>query len=299
MPNSQTKAPARSTNGFSGIFDIDTVNFHGLSNEQFKKETVKNWSKAPCGSLYSDKKYQSKEYFEEIEKHRYSTHPWILEAINSFPIEKKKVLEIGFGMGTDHLSMARKGANLYGVDLTPRNHEVTRARFDLYGFKPRIFLGDAENLSIPDGKMDFVYSFGVVHHSPNTESAIKEIFRVLKPEGKCYVTVYHKHSAFFWWNVYLVNYILKKGWQKRTLRQQLSLIEYPNDNENLVIRLYKKKEFGNLFNQFRFVKTYIRQCLPADFVHLNRFHKNPTLPTPFFSRLGKIIGWYIVVEATK
>ena len=285
--------------GLSRLFDLDTINFHNLSNKEFKRETIKNWTSAPCGSSYSDKKYLTKEYFEEIEKHRYATHPWILEAIHSFSIDQKKVLEIGFGMGTDHLSMARRGATLFGVDLTPRNIEVTKARFDLYGHKSRIMLGDAESLPLPDGEMDFVYSFGVAHHSPNTEKFIQEIFRVLRPGGKCYVTVYHKHSAFFWWNVYLVNYIFKRGWQKRTLRQQLSLIEHPNDNENLVIRLYEKKQFTKIFDQFRSVKSFIKHCLPADFVHLDRFYENPTLPTPFFSKIGNKIGWYVVVEATK
>jgi len=278
---------------------MDTKQFQDLTSSSYKDQTRANWTEAPCGSNYSDKECLTKEYFEDIESHRYKSHPWILESIRNFDIKNRSVLEIGYGMGTDHLSMARQGAVMNGIDLTHRNLEVTTKRFEMYGFRSNLTVGDAENLPYDDESFDFIYSFGVVHHTPDTEKAIREIHRVLKPGGKCYITVYHKNSIFFWWSTYVFNYILKSGYKKRSLRQQLSLIEYPNTNENMVIRLYGRREFERLFSAFGDKRSYIRQLIPVDIAYFSRFFSDPYRPTSVLGHLGKIFGWYVIVEAEK
>ena len=209
------------------------------------------------------------------------------------------MLEIGFGMGTDHLNMARRGARMTGIDITPRNFEVTSRRFEIYEKKTDLVVGDGENLPYKDESLDFVYSFGVVHHTPDTDAAISEIHRVLKPGGKCYLTVYHKTSIFFWWSVFFCNFILGRGFRRRTLKQQISMIEYPNTNENMVIRLYKKLEFEKLFENFGNVKAYIRHLIPVDITHLSGLYGDKNKPTPLLTRIGNRFGWYVVVEAEK
>ena len=282
-----------------GKLKINTRDFNSLSKKRFNDEAIKNWSGSPCGSNYSEKELLTRDYFDEIEKHRYFTHPWILETINSFDLREKKVLEIGCGMGTDHLAMARKGGIMHAVDLTPRNLEIAQKRFKIYDHKTRVTIGDAELLPYDDDSMDFIYSFGVLHHSPDTEKTISEVHRVLKPEGRCYITVYHKSSIFFWWTIYFWNYLLKGGWGKRTLQQQLSLIEYPNTNPSIVTRLYRKKEVKKLFSQFKNATYSIKHLIPADIVYFSQFYEDSFKPTRFLNRLSNRFGWYIVIEAMK
>jgi len=278
---------------------INTTRFGLLSSKEYKKETKSHWSKSPCGSNYSDAEFGTKEYFDQVEMHRYSTHPWIKKAVDSFDIKGQNILEIGFGMGTDHLNLARRGGIMHGVDLTPRNLEITSKRFELYGLKTKLSVGDAERLPYNSNTMDFIYSFGVVHHSPDTKAIISEIQRVLKPGGKCWVSVYHKNSIFFWWSVLVVKYLMKGGHTKRELNQQLSLVEYPGTNENMVIRLYKRKEFELLFHQFAQTHSYVRHLLPCDIAYFSCFFKNRCQPSSFCNMLGKRVGWYVVVEALK
>jgi ubiquinone/menaquinone biosynthesis C-methylase UbiE len=278
---------------------FNTVTFSQKADYIYKLETIKNWTSAPCGSCYSSLEAYTKSYFAEIEEHRYRTHPWILKAIHRFDIKGKRVLEIGYGMGTDHRSLASLGGVMSGIDLTPLNKEVASKHLELYGYSSDLKTGDAERLPYPDQYFDFVYSFGVIHHSPNTAQVVREIRRVLRPGGKCYVTVYHKNSIFFWWSVYFLNYVLSGNWRKRTLRQQISLIEYPNNNETMVIRLYKKSEFLDLFKDFVSAKAEIEHLLPADISLVEFFYRQATVPTPFLTRLGKYFGWYVVVEAEK
>ena len=278
---------------------INTTDYNSLGPEEYKQQTVSNWTEAPCGSSYSDSEPLTLDYFEEIEKHRYRTHPWIYEAIQAFDIQYKEVLEIGFGMGTDHLNMARRGGRMHGIDITPRNLEVTNSRFKLYGLETNLITGDAENLPYPAGSFDFVYSFGVIHHSPDTQKIIMEIHRLLKSGGKCYITVYHKNSIFFWWTVFLVKYVLKGGWKNRTLQQQISLIEYPNTNQDLVIKLYGRNEFHQMFSIFSDAKSYIKHLLPIDIAYISSLYSTKDNPARFLTKTGNMFGWYVVIEAVK
>jgi radical SAM superfamily enzyme YgiQ (UPF0313 family)/ubiquinone/menaquinone biosynthesis C-methylase UbiE len=285
------------------LMNPNTTTFTDFLHEEYKKRTQAHWTKAPCGSNYSDEAPFTLTYFEEIEDHRYRTHPWIKEVIESFDIKGKKVLEIGIGMGTDNLNLARRGANMHGIDLTPRNLEITKKRLSLYGLNSQLVTADAENLPYADNSMDFIYSFGVIHHSPDTERIISEIHRVLKPGGRCWVTVYNKNSIFFWWSVFFVYYLLLGGWCRRTLKQQLSLIEYPNTDQNMVIRLYTQKQFRALFRNFSEIRSSIRHLLPIDIAGIGYFLKkvfrNPDEPARFWNALGEKFGWYIVINAIK
>jgi len=273
---------------------MKTKDFVRLSDEEYKEQTRVHWGNVPCGSNYSDEMFMTKDFFEEIESHRYKSHPWILEAIRGFDIRGKKVLEIGYGMGTDHLQMARRGGSMYGLDLTPMSYEVTKKRFEIYGFHSELTVGDAENLPYPDDYFDFVYSFGVIHHTPNTQKVIDEIHRVLKPEGKVWIAVYHRNSIFFWWTVYLYGWVLKGGYTKETLEARISRIEYPNDNPNLVIKLYKKKEFEGMFPFFKVIKSDIDHLLKEDIALFGKY-----IPKILLNILRKTFGWYIIVEGFK
>ncbi|OOP56602.1 MAG: hypothetical protein AYP45_08280 [Candidatus Brocadia carolinensis] len=275
---------------------MDTKTFNSLSAEEYKKQTQKHWTSDPCGSNYSNKEFMSYEFFEEVERHRYTTHPWIHENIKRFDLKGKKVLEIGFGMGTDHLSLAKQGGIMHGVDLTPRNLEITRKRFEIYGLKSELLVNDAENLPYDDNSFDFVYSFGVIHHSPDTQRIISEIHRVLKPGGKCWITVYHKNSIFFWWSVFLIDWVFKGRFRKESLNGRLSRIEYPNDNPNMVIRLYTRKKFAAMFSAagFREIQSSIDHLIADDITLLGKY-----VPGKLLRGLAKKFGWYVIIEAAK
>jgi 2-polyprenyl-3-methyl-5-hydroxy-6-metoxy-1,4-benzoquinol methylase len=80
----------------------------------------------------------------------------------------QRVLEIGCGVGLHSLELARRGAEIYAVDLTDTAVEATRARMMKFGVEPDIRRADAESLPFDDGAFDFVWSWGVIHHSART-----------------------------------------------------------------------------------------------------------------------------------
>lgn len=262
----------------------------------YLENTRTHWSKTPCGSNYSQKEYLSKEYFDEIENHRYNSHPWILENIEKFDVVGKKVLEIGFGMGTDHLALASQGAIMHGIDLTPGNKEITNKRFDLYGLSSDLCIGDGQFLPYEDNSIDFVYSFGVIHHSPNTEKVIAEIFRVLKPGGRVWVTVYHKKSIFFLWSIYLYDWLLCRGYKRETLKERISRVEYPNNSPDLIVRLFTTREIRNMFIAENFCKVNVSvdHLIKADIAVFGKY-----IPQKILDFLGKRFGWYVIIDAAK
>jgi len=158
-----------------------------------KSQVKEFWNKASCG----EELYLSSEDAEGLEKQkfrRYELEPYILSFAQFDQYKNKNVLEIGVGLGADHEMFVRAGAKTTGIDLTERAIEKTQSRLKIFNLHSNLLVGDAENLPFPDDHFDLVYSWGVLHHSPNTAKAIKEVFRVLKDGGEAKIMIYHKYS---------------------------------------------------------------------------------------------------------
>lgn len=161
-------------------------------SEELKNRIHAFWNAASCGEkLYLQG--SDRAAFETQRQARYALEP--IPAFADFAsFRGRKTLEIGVGLGADHQSLAEAGADLHGIDLTERAVAFTRARLELFGLKSHVAVGDAERLPFPDASFDAVYSWGVLHHTPNTPQACAEVMRVLRPGGSAKIMIYHKHS---------------------------------------------------------------------------------------------------------
>ncbi len=118
------------------------------------------------------------------------------------------VLEIGCGLGTMAMNWARQGAKITAIDLNPISVAQTSQRFKLYGLTGLILQMDANNLSFGDQAFDYVYSWGVLHHSPDLQRSVDEAFRVLRPGGGFGIMLYNRRSVFYWHRIrYLEGYL--------------------------------------------------------------------------------------------
>jgi ubiquinone/menaquinone biosynthesis C-methylase UbiE len=152
------------------------------------------WNRQSCGEVYASGD-TLRSQLDAQARMRYELEPYILDFARFADGRDRDVLEIGVGMGADHLEWAKSSPrSLTGVDLTPRAIEFTRSRFDAYGLHSRLEPADAEQLPFADNSFDLVYSWGVLHHSPDTPRAISEVFRVLRPGGIARVMIYHRWS---------------------------------------------------------------------------------------------------------
>jgi SAM-dependent methyltransferase len=159
------------------------------------------WDQAPCGEVYAEG--QSLEEGLRLQRQaRFDLEPYIIDFAR-FPEGKgKDVLEIGVGMGIDHLEWAQsEPRSLKGIDLSSKAVEYTKSRMRCLGFAPDVAVGDAEALPFPSESFDLVYSYGVLHHTRDTERAVIEVHRVLRPSGTARIMLYHKPSlvGFMLW----------------------------------------------------------------------------------------------------
>ncbi len=158
------------------------------------------WEAASCGEdLYLDAEAADR-YARQAEV-RYRLEPYIPAFAEFDRWSGLRVLEVGVGLGADHQRFAEGGADLCGIDLTPRAVTHVRHRLRQVGLGPRLLVGDAERLPFADETFDLVYAWGVLHHSPDTQSAFDEVARVLRPGGVARIMIYHKHSligAMLW-----------------------------------------------------------------------------------------------------
>jgi len=159
------------------------------------------WNEASCGEVYADGTSR-REQLEAQARTRYQLEPYIESFARFDEGRGRAVLEIGVGMGADHLRWAQAGPRLLvGMDLTPRAVDHTRFRSSDAGFTPRLLVADSELLPFESASFDLVYSWGVIHHTPDTSAAVREIHRVLKPGGVARVMIYHSRSitaALLW-----------------------------------------------------------------------------------------------------
>ena len=158
-----------------------------------KEDVLEFWNQAACGEKLILSSFDIAGFKAQAAE-RYRLEPYIVQFADFGEFKGRKVLEIGLGLGADHQCFAQAGAHLHGIDLTPRSVEITRRRLEIQGLHSDLRVGDAEALPYADASFDLVYSWGVIHHSPNTAQAAREILRVLKPGGSFKVMVYHTWS---------------------------------------------------------------------------------------------------------
>lgn len=208
-----------------------------------KKEVYEYWNAVSCGEEQYLEGAERDDYLRQA-KVRYGLEPRIPKFAEFDKYKGEKVLEIGVGLGADHQAFAEAGAELYGIDLTERAIEHTSRRMSLFGLNSRLQVADAENPPFEDESFDLVYSWGVLHHTPDTRKAIEEIYRVLKPGGELKIMIYHKRS--------LVGYMLWVRYALMRLKPGTTLDEiYGKHLESPGTKAYSIEEAESMLAGFK------------------------------------------------
>ncbi|ROL62146.1 class I SAM-dependent methyltransferase [Bacteroidetes/Chlorobi group bacterium ChocPot_Mid] len=264
-------------------------------NDEILKNEVHNfWNQSACGTFLVDKEKYTLEYFEDLEKLRYSMQPEIPIFAKFAESEGKKVLEVGVGAGTDFLQWVRSGAIAYGIDLTEEAIEHVKHRLNLYNLKAEQYaVADSEHLPFADNTFDIVYSWGVIHHTPDTQKALHEIVRVCKPNGTIKVMIYHRHSllAYFFW--------IKHALLKFRPWKSISWILW-NYMESKGTKAFTKKEVIKMLENQPVEIINIHPVL-SYYDRLERFNKLFQIISKFASILlgGNKVGWELLIELQK
>jgi SAM-dependent methyltransferase len=272
----------------------------GTRQPDTDKQAVRDfWQQASCGEdLYLHE--VSREGYIEQARQRYALEPYIPGFAQFAQARDRDVLEIGVGLGADHQQFAAAGARLRGIDLTERAITHARRRLALFGLQSNLAVGDAENLPFDSNTFDIVYSWGVIHHSPDTPAAVAQIHRVLRPGGVARIMIYHKWS--------LVGYMLWIRYALLRLRPWLGLRAiYARYLESPGTKAYSVAEARQLCAAFS--STRVRTVLThGDLLEsaAGQRHGGPLLaiarrlwPRTLLKRLAPGQGLFMLIEAVK
>lgn len=239
------------------------------------------WEAKPCGSVHGEAAEGSSEYYANVERRRYELEPFIPRFADFSGAQGRSVLEIGVGLGTDLVQFARHGAHVTGIDLTPHAVDLVRRRLELEQLHGDICIADAEKLPFGDGSFDRVYSWGVLHHTPDTERAAREAVRVLKAGGSMCVMLYNRRSwvSYGLW----ARYALLRGRLGRSLADVLA-----HHMESEGTKGYIPSELRLIFSGLDEL-VIDRVATPYD----------RRVAGPLAAMTGRWLGWFVVIRGRK
>ena len=179
--------------------------------------------------------------------------------------EDKIILDVGIGSGSTARLWASKAREFHGIDISKAIHKVKNA-LKISTKSPILAQADLNHLPYENDVFDFIVSIGVLHHAPNTKLALKNVIRVLKPNGKMIFYIYKKKSPI---REFSDDFIRSKisdmnhedGWDAmkpftdfgKSLHEQSVKIKIPTDIEILGI---KKGEY----DLQRFIYQHFFKC---------------------------------------
>lgn len=292
------------------VFEV--IDFIVIASGQLslQKSSIREfWSSHPCMGKWENDEVQ----FSGLREYRYRTHPWFNEVAEFANHKDERVVEIGCSQAIDMTEFLTAGVQSYiGVDLSWESLRIASRRLSYYNLfteKVNLLCVDAEILPLKSEIVDYLYSYGVIHHSENTPNIIAHIKRILAPGGRFAVMYYYKYS--------LTNLIEIAG---RTLNKTLVFL---SRDKNIFQKICKLIPFRPAVGHYRnFLNTGYSAILHAPYAHtfsksesrkmfagleldsLKLYQLSPFLRAitdklfgyPFSYWLGKFVGWDLVIK---
>lgn len=207
--------------GWGNRYEQDEHNFHQESNDEFAKQVM-----------------------EKLNRSIVLKTP----ITSTMPIGHKIILNIGCGLDEASLFAGMGADNYIGLDYSYNAAQYSAQRISKLGRAGITAQANAELLPIKSQSIDLVYSSGVLHHTPNTEDALKEVFRVLKPNGIAVIGLYSTYSPTF--VVARIVNSIKSIFARNGKRWfQLTETAWMTDGEfNPWTKTYSKRELKKIFS---------------------------------------------------
>ena len=282
------------------------------------------WNLHPAGEA-EVKSYMSdrEAFFSERDRQTELLYPTLDSDYRFDRSRGKSTLELGCGMGYNAQRLAQNGARLVVIDLASRAVDITKERFLLRGLDADFVIASCENLPFSSESFQMVFSSGVIHHTPDTEQAAREIVRVMMPNSIATIMVYNRNSRWFWWNIVIVlgSLMFVINWLPEIVRTRLfvfwpnwrDLVLAPGKRMSFADILRAGTDFGGLRNPLS--KVYDRQSVKnlfsglVDFQYVTQFNQykamvdNPSWTTKvvrsILSWMDRIWGWFLIVHGKK
>ena len=261
------------------------MNLRYLRTKPPLKQVKLFWENNPLSATMIDAQPGSVGFFDRYDSLREINEPPVLaEGLHEYDrFLKKRVLEVGCGNSYTLAKYADHGATVHGIDITETAIIISRRRFEHQHLKGEFIVGNAEELPYKSDYFDCICSMGVLHHVPDSEKAVLEIYRCLKPGGRLIVMFYHKDSL-----LYRVVMPIKSFLTGKSLTQVVNEVDGIGNPKGEV---YSKKELRNLLCRFRDIEMFSGLLQPSML--------RSTLPHCVVDKLARRWGWFLYAKARK
>lgn len=259
------------------------------------------WDKSPCNIRHSNKEVGTPEYFIEVSLRKY----FVENHINDFAEFDtwgggKRVLEVGCGIGTAMQSFSQHGAIYTGIDLSKNSINICVKRVEVFKLKNvQIHMANVESLSefIEPAPFDLIYSFGVLHHTPDANVALKELQKFTKPGTRIKIMLYSRFSTKS------LSLWLKYGWRVGFSLDKAVALQSEAQFGCPITRTFSKNTACKMLSKsgVRITKVYKQHIFPYSIKHYvgyeykRRFYWR-MIPNSTFQRLERILGWHLLIE---
>lgn len=248
------------------------------------------------------------EFFDETDRRFFSSSPQY-RGLRPFeqciPFDQligKRVLEVGCGLGSHTQLLAEAGCEITAIDITKRAVNLTKRRLTLRALSADVRQMDAEHMNFADAEFDFVWSWGVIHHSAHTDQIIREVSRVLKPGGQFRFMVYHRRA----FDAYVK--IVRGVLTGKLLRGMSTADMRDYYTDGYIARYYTRHELTQLINA-NGLKTestsllgQTSELLPlpgSGVIGRFKYALLPKLPAGLTERVLRSVGSFLFAVATK
>lgn len=257
----------------------------------------------------------SLEWSRSISEHRFKVVPYLKKFIDAKSYKGKRVLEIGYGSGSDLLEYCRAGADVTGLDITSKAIGICSDRLHAENLKADLINYDGRRLiqgRLEPKSFDLVYSCGVLHHTPFMADILADAHRLLVPEGRLKLMLYHRNSVLY-------HYIL----YRRSLEKR---VDYPRDSMLSLYseyregcpytRVFSEREIEDLLWYYSYVRTGVEypvydtgpdrkiplgkkmNCKPTGIADIDLFFEKYNNAVDIDADLTRY-GWHLLVDASK
>jgi nucleotide sugar dehydrogenase len=282
---------------FGILFDYETKEDIVVDNTPFitemlncEKDSIDKvyhfWNDRPCNIKHSNKTIGTKDYFREVTERKYKVEPHILTFAEFQKYKNKHVLEVGCGIGTAAQSFIEKGAIYTGIDLSDKSVEIANKRLDVFNLKGNILTSNIELIdNIDNTQFDLIYSFGVLHHTPNPVKAIQNIWKMLKPGGEFKLMMYAKNSLKY--------FEITDG-----------LDQYEAQSGVPIANVYTKEEIYELLKDFKNIQIEQTHIFPYKIDEYKKYIYEKkdyfkAMPKELFDCLERNLGWHLCIRCNK
>lgn len=262
------------------------------------------WNHSPCNIFHSPLPVGTFDYFNQVENRKYFVESHIPEFAGFHPNWwrqtgwfTREILEIGCGIGTDTISFARNGSIITAVDLSERSLDIAKKRAKIFGYDAviKFYKANVEELSlvIPEKKYNLIYSFGVLHHTPNPSKALEQIKTFMDEKSELRIMVYAKWSYKVLWM------ILKY----RSFDLDKIIPMYSEAQTGCpVTYAYSKKQARELLKDFDILSIKKDHIFPYKIEDYKKYRYNKEwyfkiMPKFIFKWLERTFGWHLLIVA--